>query len=73
MLPPTDEAYEAACKDRGVKPQSEILEDGTRAHWIGNPQASHIVMNFHGMSPLHAPYSFPHTRNENEMLIQDAR
>ncbi|KAN0103265.1 prolyl oligopeptidase-like protein [Hyaloscypha variabilis] len=48
LLPPTDDAYAAVCKKRGVKPQSEILEDGTRAHWIGDPKAEKLVMNFHG-------------------------
>ena len=49
ISPPTDEAYEVACKTRGVKPSSEILEDGTRAHWIGNPKAEKLILNFHGI------------------------
>jgi hypothetical protein len=60
LLPPTDVVYAAACKDRGVKPQSEILEDGTRAHWIGNPKAEKLVVNFHGTyllsPPSHSPF-----------------
>jgi hypothetical protein len=44
----TDDAYLAVCKKRGVRPNSEILEDGTRAHWIGNSNAEELVINFHG-------------------------
>ncbi len=63
LLPSTDEAYATACKARGIKPQSEILEDGTWAHWIGDPKAEKLVMNFHGKFtfPL-PPYPFSYTK-----------
>jgi hypothetical protein len=35
-----------------VNPKSEILEDGTQAHWIGNPKAEKLILNFHGTSLL---------------------
>lgn len=49
FMAPTDDAYEIACKKRGAKPSSEILEDGTRAHWIGDSNAEKLIINFHGM------------------------
>ncbi|APA08230.1 hypothetical protein SS1G_00057 [Sclerotinia sclerotiorum 1980 UF-70] len=48
MNPNTDHAYESVCKQRGVKPMSETLEDGTQAHWIGKKDAKKILLNFHG-------------------------
>lgn len=48
LNPPTDDSYLAVCKKRNVKPHSEILEDGTRAHWIGNSNAEKLIINFHG-------------------------
>ncbi len=51
LMEPTDDAYAIACKKRGVKPNSEILEDGTRAHWIGDSTAQKIIINFHGLHP----------------------
>jgi hypothetical protein len=51
IAPPTDDSYLAFCKKAGVEPKSEVLEDGTRAHWIGDPKAEKVVVNFHGTSP----------------------
>jgi hypothetical protein len=48
LAPPTDDAYLAACKKRKLTPNSEILEDGTRAHWIGSSMAEKLIVNFHG-------------------------
>jgi len=45
---PTDDAYAIACKKRGVQPHSEILEDGTKAHWVGSSKAEKLILNFHG-------------------------
>ena len=49
---PTDDAYGIACKNRRFKPDSETLEDGTQAHWIGSRKAEKLVLNFHGQSEL---------------------
>ncbi|KAM0158616.1 hypothetical protein ACHAPG_004033 [Botrytis cinerea] len=46
--PNTDNAYETVCKQRGVEPLSETLEDGTQAHWIGEKGAKKVMLNFHG-------------------------
>ncbi|RDW89463.1 hypothetical protein BP6252_01495 [Coleophoma cylindrospora] len=48
MFPNTDSAYEEVCKARKVTPQSEVLEDGTKAHWIGDKKADKLIINFHG-------------------------
>ncbi|KAH7393612.1 Alpha/Beta hydrolase protein [Cadophora sp. MPI-SDFR-AT-0126] len=48
VSPPTDDAYELVCKRRGQIPKSEILSDGTRAHWIGDSSAEKVVLDFHG-------------------------
>lgn len=48
MLPHTDTAYQRVCRKRGVKPQSETLDDGTQAHWIGDKKAGKVIINFHG-------------------------
>ncbi|KUJ19772.1 alpha/beta-hydrolase [Mollisia scopiformis] len=48
LSPPTDVAYTTFCKKHGLTPRSEVLEDGTRAHWIGEPGAEGLIVNFHG-------------------------
>lgn len=48
MQPTTDESYLIACKKLNLKPESEILPDGTTAHWLGPKTASKIIVNFHG-------------------------
>ncbi|KAH8598102.1 prolyl oligopeptidase-like protein [Bisporella sp. PMI_857] len=48
LMDPTDDAYLAACKKRGFSPKSEVLGDGTQAHWIGDSNADKLVLNFHG-------------------------
>lgn len=46
--PHTDDNYRDACKKKGVEPRSEVLSDGTVAHWIGKKSADKIILNFHG-------------------------
>lgn len=50
LFPTTEESYEAACKKRGQAPASEILQDGTKAYWLGDRTAEKVVLNFHGTS-----------------------
>lgn len=56
LAAPTDDAYLVACKKRGFTPNSEILEDGTRAHWIGSSKAEKLILNFHGSAPVWYPH-----------------
>jgi acetyl esterase/lipase len=44
----TDSNYAAFCKTIGQVPDSEILTDGTRAHWIGPRKCSKLIIHFHG-------------------------
>jgi len=44
----TDDAYVAICKKRNAQPKTEILMDGTAAHWIGKKGAKRIILYFHG-------------------------
>ncbi|KFY05555.1 hypothetical protein V492_08452, partial [Pseudogymnoascus sp. VKM F-4246] len=58
--PPTDEIYAAYCKSHKLTPDSEILQDGTRAHWMGPRNAKKIILYLHGggyVIPAE-PYSF---------------
>lgn len=32
-----------------MTPNSEVLEDGTQAHWIGPSSAEKVIINFHGI------------------------
>jgi hypothetical protein len=49
VSPPTDMVYAQLCERHGLAPNSEILEDGTQAHWIGPSSAEKIIINFHGI------------------------
>jgi hypothetical protein len=43
-----DAVYLQRCKTWEITPKSLLLEDGTSANWIGNPDAKNLVVNFHG-------------------------
>lgn len=49
LFPPTDDSYVTACKKRNFTPNSVVLQDGTRAHWVGSSKAAKVIINFHGM------------------------
>ncbi|KAG9231858.1 prolyl oligopeptidase-like protein [Amylocarpus encephaloides] len=48
LAEPTDDAYLKSAKKNGFEPQTLYLKDGTAAHWIGDPKASRLIVNFHG-------------------------
>lgn len=50
VSPPTDIIYAQLCERHGLALDSEILEDGTQAHWIGLSSAEKIIINFHGIT-----------------------
>jgi hypothetical protein len=52
FLPLTEDVYIAACKKRGLKPKSIVLEDGTTAFWLGSSTAKKAIFNLHGAYPL---------------------
>jgi len=65
LSPTTDDAYLATCKKRAIEPKSEILEDGTKAHWIGDSRAEKLIVNFHG-----GGYVLPAHRAMVEFMFQ---
>lgn len=50
LVPGTDESYEDYCRNFKVKPRFEILEDGTRAYWMGSKTARNVMLYLHGWS-----------------------
>ncbi|KAL3427090.1 hypothetical protein PVAG01_00599 [Phlyctema vagabunda] len=48
LFVPTDTIYEQFCKEANIQPDSEVLEDGTKAHWLGDKNAEKLIINFHG-------------------------
>lgn len=68
--PHTDDIYAAYCKIHKLTPESEILQDGTRAHWIGPRNAKKIILYLHGggyVIPAE-PYSFAYLHTLRESL-----
>jgi hypothetical protein len=65
VVPSTDESYLAACKKRKFTPNSEVLQDGTRAHWVGSSKAEKLILNFHG-----GGYCFPAGPDMFEFMFQ---
>ncbi|KDQ60393.1 hypothetical protein JAAARDRAFT_126265, partial [Jaapia argillacea MUCL 33604] len=48
MLPSTDYAYTTWCKSNYIKPRTEVLADGTKAHWLGDKDSKNVLVYFHG-------------------------
>ncbi|KAF2099130.1 alpha/beta-hydrolase [Rhizodiscina lignyota] len=48
LSPNTDQVYLKFCNDNKIKPKSETLDDGTKLHWIGDKEASSVLLYFHG-------------------------
>jgi len=70
--PSTDAAYESFCAFKSIKPDSEILQDGTKAHWIGPRTAKKLIIHFHGggyVLPA-AAYTFTYLHGLREALIK---
>jgi acetyl esterase/lipase len=68
--PSTDAAYESFCASKSLKPDSEILQDGTKAHWIGPRTAKKLIIHFHGggyVLPA-AAYTFTYLHGLREAL-----
>jgi len=65
LAEPTDDAYLKACKTWNFTPNSEVLEDGTRAHWIGDSKAEKLILNFHG-----GGYVFPASPDMFSFMFQ---
>ncbi|CEJ61738.1 hypothetical protein PMG11_10260 [Penicillium brasilianum] len=48
ILPPTNKIYEQYVKKIGVKPQSVDLGHGALGHWVGDRDATNVLIWFHG-------------------------
>ncbi|KAK7547066.1 Alpha/Beta hydrolase protein [Phyllosticta citricarpa] len=54
LVPGTDESYADYCRIFKCKQRFEILEDGTRAYWMGSKTARNVMLYLHG-----GGYAFP--------------
>ncbi|KAI9732179.1 MAG: hypothetical protein M1834_004276 [Cirrosporium novae-zelandiae] len=46
--PTTTEYCINFAKEKGFKPESEVLDDGTTAHWLGKTDAKYLIYYLHG-------------------------
>lgn len=51
ITPTMGEAYASFVKKEGFPPQKIELEDGTKAYWLGSPDAEKIIIWCHGIPP----------------------
>ncbi|THC96536.1 hypothetical protein EYZ11_003980 [Aspergillus tanneri] len=48
IYPSTRSAYETFMKHKGLPPETVTLQHGATGHWIGNKNATNVVIYFHG-------------------------
>ena len=48
ILPPSNKIYERYVRKAGLKPQSVDLGHGALGHWMGDPDATNVLIWFHG-------------------------
>jgi hypothetical protein len=48
ILPPSNKIYERYVRKVGVKPQSVELGHGALGHWVGDRNASNVLIWYHG-------------------------
>ncbi|KAF2763518.1 alpha/beta-hydrolase [Pseudovirgaria hyperparasitica] len=68
-MPTTDSAYETWCKKNAIVPRSDVLPDGTKAHWLGSKDADTVMLFFPGGGYNH-PMTTEHVSFLNEHLTQ---
>lgn len=59
LAPSTDERYVSFMRKRRQQPTTEIIHHSAKAHWIGSPEASKILVVFHGggyINPILEPH-----------------
>ncbi|KAF4552661.1 Alpha/beta hydrolase fold-containing protein 7 [Elsinoe fawcettii] len=44
----TEQTYLDVAKKRGFQPDTLVLKNGLKAHWLGNKGADHVLLYFHG-------------------------
>jgi len=47
----SDATYLEFARKRGFQPDTLVLADGTKAHWLGPRQADKVIIFFHGKDP----------------------
>ena len=52
VAPPVDKVYADFAKEKGFKPETLVLSNGTEAYWFGNKNAEKVVVWFHGVFTL---------------------
>lgn len=52
ILPPSNKIYERYVKKVGVKPQSVDLGHGALGHWVGDRDATNVLIWFHGKQSI---------------------
>jgi len=68
MNPPTDVVYLDFAKKQGFQPDTVVLSDGCKAHWLGRKDAKTVLVYFHGggyvrpATPGHVRWMFDMTR-----------
>ncbi|PLB34107.1 alpha/beta-hydrolase [Aspergillus candidus] len=48
LMTSTDEGYKKFCSSRGCAPETVVLADGTRGHWIGDKTVEKVMFFCHG-------------------------
>lgn len=48
LTPSTTSMYKIMCKKHNKKQNTVSLGGGARGHWIGDPNAKHVMMFYHG-------------------------
>ncbi|KAH0537355.1 hypothetical protein FGG08_005834 [Glutinoglossum americanum] len=48
LFPSTDKAYMSFAEGKKFTPQSVVLADGTKGHWVGSQDAEKVLVYFHG-------------------------
>ncbi|MCJ1422803.1 hypothetical protein MMC29_000683 [Sticta canariensis] len=48
IAPPVDKLYADFAKEKGFKPETLVLSNGTEAYWIGSKNAEKVIVWFHG-------------------------
>ncbi|KAL2357321.1 Alpha/Beta hydrolase protein [Cryomyces antarcticus] len=72
MNPSTDENYLELAKNKGFQPDSVVLSDGSKGHWLGNKGAEKVIVYFHGggyvlpASPGHVTWAYELNQSLNK-------
>lgn len=63
----SEQTYLDVAKQRGFQPDTLVLKDGLKAHWIGPKNAERVLLYFHGQWLCHPKYSHDSNPFANEL------